>query len=231
MQAQKLFAAAMIAAGFALSGCSEMAATAASSEPQVAARSQDVTETKASVKRGWFRQSEAAKDELPPSMRWDHSPHAQEWTVASLAALDTHGAPLVQLTPRDIERYCPAYPEASVEDRKAFWAGLLSSLAKHESTWRQDAVGGGGRWFGLVQISPATARNYGCAAGSGSALKNGASNLSCAIRIMARTVTRDGVVAAGGRGVAADWGPFHSSSKHADIAAWVREQDYCQISS
>jgi len=89
-------------------------------------------------------------------------------------------------------------------------------------------VGGGGRWFGLVQIAPATARGYGCAASSGSMLKDGKANLSCAIRIMARTVSRDGVVSAGMRGVAADWGPFHSSAKRADMRAWVSTQPYCK---
>jgi hypothetical protein len=132
------------------------------------------------------------------------------------------------VTPGDIEAWCPAYPEASQTQRRAFWAGLISTLAKHESTWNPRAVGGGGLWFGLVQIAPATARGYGCEARSGEALKDGTKNLSCAIRIMARTVPRDGVVSAGMRGVAADWGPFHSARKREDMRSWVREQPYCR---
>lgn len=163
-----------------------------------------------------------------PVMRWDHRAEAADWTRATLGALDSHGAALPQSLPADIERFCPGYERASQAERQAFWAGLLSALAKHESTWNPRAVGGGGRWFGLVQISPRTARGYGCRAQSGAALQEGASNLSCAVRIMARTVSRDGVVAQGGRGVAADWGPMNVAGKRAEIAAWTSRQSYCQ---
>ena len=162
----------------------------------------------------------------PVVMRWDHRPEASQWTEAALDALETHGAALPSLVPEDIEAFCPGYESASLEERRLFWTGLLSALAKHESTWRPDAAGGGGRWFGLLQIAPATARAYGCEADSASALKDGAANLRCAIRIMSRTVTRDGVVAEGG-GVAADWGPMTRQAKRAEMAAWTREQPYC----
>jgi len=58
--------------------------------------------------------------------------------------------------------------------------------------------------------------------------ETGEANLSCAIRIMAHTVPRDGVVAAGGGGVAADWGPFNVAVKRADMADWTRAQSYCR---
>lgn len=161
------------------------------------------------------------------SMRWDFHPEAEDWTVRTVAALDSHGQGLVNTMPADIETWCPAYKTADVEGRKAFWTGLLSTLAKHESTWNETAVGGGGKWFGLVQISPATARHYGCAARSGEALKDGEANLSCAVRIMNVTVPRDGVVSAGMRGVAADWGPFHSAAKREDMRSWMLAQPYC----
>ena len=165
---------------------------------------------------------------LTAPMRWDHLPHSDGWTEMAFAALDGHGAALTDVTPADIESWCPAYVTADEEQRKAFWAGLISTLAKHESTWNPRAVGGGGKWFGLVQIAPATARGYGCQARTGEALKDGPANLSCAIRIMASTVSRDQVVSAGMRGVAADWGPFHSSRKREDMRAWVSAQPYCQ---
>lgn len=163
----------------------------------------------------------------PPPMRWDHKPQGLDWTNATMAALETHGAVLETIVPRDIDTWCPAYPEAGPEQRRAFWAGLFSTLAKHESTWNPRAVGGGGLWFGLVQIAPATARGYGCAARSGEALKDGEANLSCAVRIAAYTVNRDQVVSAGMRGIAADWGPFHSRRKRTDMIEWTRTQSYC----
>jgi len=107
----------------------------------------------------------------------------------------------------------------------------MSALAKHESTYRQDAVGGNGRWYGLLQILPATARGYKCIALSREGLKHGPSNLACAVRILTVVMPRDKVMASKDkrwRGVAADWGSMRISSKRKDIAAWTRKQKYCR---
>lgn len=163
-----------------------------------------------------------------PDLRWDHINGSERWTRAAMRALDSHGSRLLDTVPADIGQWCPAYPDADRWSRKAFWAGLLSTLAKHESTYRPNAVGGGNLWFGLVQIYPPTARGYGCQARSGEALKNGELNMSCAVRIMNRTVPRDNVVSQGMRGVAADWGPFHSRRKREDMRRWIYSQPFCQ---
>ena len=173
--------------------------------------------------------NEARRGALP-TMRWSHMPNHKLWNQAALEALRAHGQPLVNMVPADIDAWCPFYPEADTAGREAFWVGFMSALAKHESTYRPTAVGGGGKWFGLLQISPATARGYECRAGSGEALKNGGDNLSCAIRIMAVTVPRDGVIHARDerwRGVAADWGPLRSEAKRRDMSAWLKKQPYC----
>lgn len=167
-----------------------------------------------------------------PEMRWSHIPEAEEWNEAAVLALAEHGAPLVEMVPDDIDTWCPAYKDADSEGRKAFWVGFMSALAKHESTYQPHVVSSNGKWFGLLQISPATARGYECRAGSGADLKVGGENLSCAIRIMATTVPRDGVIHAHDdgrwRGVAADWGPLRVSSKRSDISSWLNEQTFCQ---
>ncbi|MEO0750643.1 MAG: transglycosylase SLT domain-containing protein [Pseudomonadota bacterium] len=162
-----------------------------------------------------------------PKTRWAHLQGTDLWTRSAISALKSHGAPLVSMVPADIDDWCPAYPTASKKGRRAFWVGFLSALAKHESTYRPQVVGGGGRWYGLLQILPATARGYGCRARSGAALKHGPSNLSCGVRIMAVTVLRDGVVSRRGRGVAADWGPLVNRRKRSDMQAWTRRQPYC----
>lgn len=159
-----------------------------------------------------------------PVTRWDHRPEAPLWTEATLEALQGHGTPLVKLVPADIHDYCPGYADASAENRSAFWVGLFSALAYHESTWNPGAVGGGGRWYGLVQIDPRTARGYGCKATSGNALKDGAANLSCAVRIAARQVADRGTVSTGMR----DWGPFHDPGKRAEMSSFTSSQPYCQ---
>jgi hypothetical protein len=163
-----------------------------------------------------------------PRMAWAHKGlQGDQWTEATLAALETEGAELLSTVPADIGTWCPHYVQAEPEERAAFWAGLLSALARFESTWNPRAVGGGGQWFGLVQIAPATARAYGCEADSGAELTDGSANLACAVEIASETVTRDGVVAAGGGGFAADWGPFASAQKRAQMAEWVSSQEYC----
>jgi hypothetical protein len=170
-------------------------------------------------------------EDLPP-MRWDHRPEATIWTTKVLAAIDDHSANLPGIIPADIATWCPGYAEAEEAEREAFWAGLMSALAKHESTWNPRASGGGGKWIGLLQIAPATARHFGCEATTTAELKDGASNLTCAVRIAAVQVRRDGMVAGGGaKGMGRDWAPFRSSSKRAEMAAWTRAQSYCQKKS
>ncbi|WP_422076155.1 transglycosylase SLT domain-containing protein [Vannielia sp.] len=164
-----------------------------------------------------------------PRTRWENVPGSTIWTRAAISALKSHGRPLLEFEPEDIATWCPSYAQQPIEKRAEFWVGFLSALAKHESTYRPRVVGGGGRWHGLLQITPSTARLYGCRARTGAALLHGPTNLSCAIRIMTRTVLRDGEVGASGRGgVAADWGPMVYRKKRADIAAYTRNQSYCR---
>ena len=165
-----------------------------------------------------------ARDPFLPTARWDHRSDAEIWTRAAMSAVEGHGAPLFQRVPDDIGAWCPGYATRGPEARQAFWVGLFSALAKHESTWRPEAVGGGGQWYGLLQILPSTARLYSCRATTGQALKNPIENLSCSVRIAARQVERRGSVSRGMR----DWGPFHSAAKRAEMAAWTSRQSYCQ---
>jgi len=164
-------------------------------------------------------------------MAWDHRDEAPDWTASGLQAVSSHGQGLVETVPQDIDTWCPSYEKNGPQKRAAFWVGLLSALARHESTWQPDAIGGGGQWFGLTQISPATARGYGCKAQSGQALLNGADNISCAVRIASFQVARDAAVVTDGdnwRGMARDWAPFRSASKRETMAAFTSAQPYCR---
>jgi hypothetical protein len=167
-----------------------------------------------------------------PRTRWQHMEGHSLWTRAALSALKSHGSPLVEMVLRDISNWCPAYASNDDAKRRAFWVGYMSALAKHESTYKPWAVGGGGKWYGLLQILPATARGYKCNVGTGEALKNGAANLSCGVRIMAFTVKRDGVIHGRDnkwRGVSADWGPMRNGAKRRDMAGWLKRQEYCTL--
>ena len=46
---------------------------------------------------------------------------------------------------------------------------------------------------------------------------------------MAETIPRDGVISAGMRGAAADWGPFHQQSKREDIQNDTRSLEVCRL--
>lgn len=177
-------------------------------------------------------QPAASTEPLPaalPLMRWDHEAEGESWTKATLATVAQYDSALAGRVPADVATWCPGYESASLDERRAFWVAMFSALAKHESTWNPDAAGGGGRWIGLTQISPATARQYGCEATTVAELKDGAANLACAVRIAAAQVGRDGLVAGGGnRGMGRDWAPFRAESKRADMAGWVSDQAYCQ---
>lgn len=176
-------------------------------------------------------QPEVGRAAFLPAMRWDHRPEAEEWTAATLAALTAEGAVLASTVPADVGQFCPNYQAASMPERRAFWAGLFSALAKHESTWNPAARGGGGQWIGLMQIAPGTARTYGCELPEGKGLTDGAANLACAVKIAAVQVGRDGAIVTDGdgwRGIARDWAPMRAAGKRADIAAWTRGQDYCR---
>ena len=163
-----------------------------------------------------------------PSALWDHRPKGAQWTQSMLGAIRDSGRGLVSTIPGDIDTFCPAYSKADTDERAAFWVGLFSALAKHESTFNPQAKGEGGKYRGLLQIAPATARAYGCDSRN---LYDAETNLACAVRIAARQVARGQMVAGGpGRwaGVAADWGPMRNARKRAEIAAFTRAQAYCQ---
>ncbi|WGV17251.1 transglycosylase SLT domain-containing protein [Fuscovulum ytuae] len=164
-----------------------------------------------------------------PPMQWDVRPEGRDWTRDTLAALQEHDAMLAETIPSDVETWCPGYAEASLEDRRAFWAGLMSAVARYESTWNPQASGGGGRYIGIMQISPISADYHQCEADTVAELKDGSGNLECAARMMAKAVARDGLVVGGGnRGIGRDWMPFRSAEKRTAMAAWTRAQPYCQ---
>lgn len=164
-----------------------------------------------------------------PPMQWDVRPEGREWTQTTLEALEAHDEMLAETVPADVASWCPGYATASIEDRRAFWAGLMSAVARYESTWNPKASGGGGRYIGVMQISPRSASYHQCEANTVAELKDGSENLECATLMMAKAVANDGLVAGGGnRGIGRDWMPLRDAGKRAAMAEWTRAQPYCQ---
>lgn len=173
----------------------------------------------------------AARDNQLPRARWEYRRDGALWTRVVLGAVETHGAALLDVVPKDIADWCPAYAENGPEARAAFWVGFVSTLARYESTWNPRAVGGAGRWFGLLQIYPPTAEFRDCRVQTGQALKSGPDNLNCAVRIMAITVPRDQAISTKDsrwRGVAADWGPIRNDWTRRDMQRYTKRQVYCR---
>jgi hypothetical protein len=163
------------------------------------------------------------------SMAWDHRPEAAHWTISTMSAVAAEDPVLAARIPADIDTWCPGYETASLGERRAFWTGLISAVAKYESSWNPRAAGGGGAYIGLMQISPRSAQNYGCDANTVSELKDGAANLQCAVEMVAYHVASDAMVAGGGsKGIGRDWMPLRDAGKRKAMAAWTREQAYCK---
>lgn len=159
--------------------------------------------------------------------RWNHRPEAAAWNAAMMQALNRDGAAMLVLIPGDIDTFCPGYEDASPSGRAGFYVAFFSGLARFESTWNPRASGGGGRYQGLLQISPATARHHGCTLPS-DGLYDGAANLACAVRIASAAVIRDGVVASGRGGIAADWPPMRDPVKRHEVATFTRALPQCR---
>ncbi len=173
----------------------------------------------------------AARNNQVPRARWEHRGKGPLWTRVVISAVETHGSELLTTVPKDIMDWCPAYAENGPDKRAAFWAGFVSTLARYESTWNPRAVGGGGRWFGLMQIYPPTAEFRDCRVQTGEGLKRGSDNLNCAIRIMNITVPRDNAISVKDsrwRGVAADWGPIRNDWMRRDMQRYTKRQVYCR---
>ena len=94
------------------------------------------------------------RDSNVPRTRWIHQTDHLIWNRAALSALKGHAAPLVEMVPKDIQTWCPHYPEASDADRRAFWLGFMSALAKFESTYNPDAVGAGASGMVCCKFCP-----------------------------------------------------------------------------
>ena len=165
---------------------------------------------------------------VPPVVaRWDHRPEAEVWTTAMMQALMRDGAPILAIVPRDADTWCPGYAQATLRERAGFYVAFFSGLARFESTWNPRASGAGGRYRGLLQISPRTARYRGCTLPD-EGLFDGAANLTCAVRIATAAVVRDAVVAQGRGGIAADWPPMRDPAKRREVAAFTRALPQCQ---
>lgn len=176
-----------------------------------------------------------------PVAQWDSRPAGRDWTRFALGGVDSLAQALLATVPSDVGAYCPRYAQANPADRRAFWVGLMSALARFESDFDPsveftepnifDVQGNRVVSRGLLQISRESANGYGCGITNELQLHDPATNLTCAVRIMNRLVARDGVIASTAspwRGMAAYWRPFRGPDRRAAIQQWTSAQTYCR---
>jgi hypothetical protein len=135
---------------------------------------------------------------------WAKSNRDGSWTRSAEYAVAN--SPLVRLVPKDIVYFCPAYPTLHANERRKFWVGLLSAMAKPESNFKpqrfyqekfNDRKGRPVISRGLLQISieSANQERYGCDIPYPAKLHDPAVNLACGVKILSKWVSTDGIIA------------------------------------
>lgn len=164
------------------------------------------------------------------------------WTAVAEEAVATSG--LVSSKPTDVAKFCPAYSRKSSEERKIFWVGLISVIARLESNFRPetkytesfaDSKGNKVISRGLLQISieSANQKKYGCGIATAEDLHDPAINLACGVKILDAWVTNDRVIATYGAGHSKGggryWSTLRESNKHLpELMRFTKNLAVCQ---
>ncbi|MDR4306625.1 transglycosylase SLT domain-containing protein [Chelatococcus sambhunathii] len=167
---------------------------------------------------------------------------ARQLNAASVAVLARQAVPtgsgLTALEPSDIEVFCPAYRRQGAEGRAAFWAGLLTAIARPESDYNTATTlweGGTQQQFsiGLLQLSLSDEGGYRCGFRTEADITEPARNLACGEKILLKLVSRAGFI--GGdtahqtSAAAAYWSTLRSSSPaRAEIIGKTRALEACR---
>lgn len=183
--------------------------------------------------------AEPVKAPIELQADWGQKP---EWSAFTLAAIAEHGAALLNKNPGDWAAWCGRdWVKLSSDEKAAFYLGLISALARFESSFKPDVTytenfkDSQGAFIisrGLLQISKESANGYACGITDAKMLHDPRTNLSCGVRILSRWVERDGVIQGGGAGAwtgaARYWSPFRDSAKRAKMAAFTKGMKVCQ---
>ena len=181
-----------------------------------------------------------------PVARWDRHDDGKTWTRYTATALNNYGQGLISSAPKDVAQYCPSYAGLQPQQRRAFWIHLISALSKYESNFDPSVkfdettvdpkmITVSGQPIisrGLLQISKESANGYGCKINEASQLHDANTNLSCAVRILDRWITRDGVISgqvdAGWRGAARYFSPFRDDNKRQAMQTLSQNLSFCR---
>ena len=142
------------------------------------------------------------------------------WTAAAEAAVANSA--LSNSVPTDIENFCPGYFARTREERKIFWVGLVSIIARPESNFKpetkyqEDFVDAQGKKVisrGLLQISieSANQKKYSCGIENAASLHDPRVNIECGVKILAAWVSTDRAIATYGEGLSRGGGRYWST--------------------
>lgn len=169
----------------------------------------------------------AQRNKLPVQQRFDRKradtfgrrclgvtgPKPVDWgqVKRQLEALITADYPLNAIVPADIDRFCPGYVHASVEQRRDFWREFALQVIKPEAgnnsnaiMWEQPRPNGqpvGGEYsIGLLQLSLSNRHPYECDIPDEASLLDPERNLSCGTKILSYLVSKGRIGGDAGHG-------------------------------
>jgi hypothetical protein len=165
-------------------------------------------------------------------LSWDTKAERKAWSAELVKAVEAHKADLDRGNP---DGFIPGYTGLSADQQVKFWAELIIGMAKFESAWKPntiyheppplniDSVG-------LLQLSYEDQPGYKLEPldRAKRSLEDPLINLRCAVKIMAKLVAKDGVVAAGAgkksRGAARYWSVLREGHRIDEIKARTKKQ-------
>jgi hypothetical protein len=138
----------------------------------------------------------------------------------------------------DMNEFCPGWEKfrRSRDARAAFLMNFVAAIVKTESSWNTNTAGDGGKSKGLLQLTVASDRKYGCACNdlqNDADLHNPIKNLKCGTRMILWHMASDSTVGRGDAsnplGIARSFGPFRNGrGEREDIKRRVK--DWCDKS-
>ena len=148
------------------------------------------------------------------------------WTNHTLVQLTKIDAGLLTTQPTDANLFCPNYENLDKNQRKYFWAFIISMMVRFESnfdprlSYQEDFNDSSGNPVisrGLLQISFESSKGYDCGFTSDEQVHDPYLNLSCGINILNRWIPADksiaGFVGSNWRGGARYWSVLRAAHK------------------
>lgn len=174
-------------------------------------------------------------------IHWDWRKENPTFYFIADDLMSIHGQELLEIVPRDIDNYCPAYRNLNAEGRQLFWVMLLSAIARHESShnpacfYQEQIKNKYGEKVisrGLLQISYLSSKRYLPTISSDDDLHVAHTNLLCGIEILKTWVLTDKVISSRVNrkwyGAARYWSVLRANAKHQEIQGWLQSLEYTE---